>query len=199
MSYLPSRSQVLAPVLALALAAGSSTLLAQPADRSEPAQREDGEAGKGKSARPVTALSVGDMQVQLAAMADRLKADARHVMHLRELARKQKDVIKLTCVNDKAIQLKAQQNIFGAAQLQLTAALTDDQTDRFDLFAQVSVTADSGRKLREEAEACLGEGDLGPSESAVDVTTPDIIDDPTKSDSVFDPNLEPPGYASPYR
>ena len=55
------------------------------------------------------------------------------------------------------------------------------------------------RKLREEADACLGEGDLSPSETDVDVTSPDIVDDPTKSGDIFQPGVEPPSYASPFR
>ena len=120
-------------------------------------------------------------------------------MHLRELARKQKDVIKLTCVNDKLIQLKAQQNIYGAVEVQLQAALAEGQGDRFELFTQATVGADNIRKLREEADACLGEGDLAPCETDVDVSSPDIVDDPTKSGDIFQPGVEPPGYASPFR
>ncbi|HWU90262.1 MAG TPA: hypothetical protein VN253_23520 [Kofleriaceae bacterium] len=202
MRFLPKWS-----ALTLALASGS--LLAQPA--LDPVAQEARESGGGKDGkdgkdgkkkdkqRPIGSLSVEDMQVQLAAASGKTKADARHVMHLRELARKQKDVIKLTCVNDKLIQLKAQQNIFGALELQLQAALADGQGDRFGLFTQVTIGAESIRKLREEADACLGEGDLSPSESDVDVASPDIIDDPTKAGDVFQPGVEPPGYASPFR
>lgn len=194
MKFLPKWS-----TLTLALAIGTGTLSAQPADDAgdtKDAAAKESEATKRKIS---TQLSVEDMQVQLTSTAEKVKNEARHVMHLRELARKQKDVIKLTCVNDKLIQLKAQQNIFGAVQVQLQAALTDGQGDRVELFTQVTVGAENVRKLREEADACLGEGDLSPSESAVDVTSPDIPDDPTKSGDIFDPGVEPPGYASPYR
>jgi hypothetical protein len=32
--------------------------------------------------------------------------DHKHVLHLQALARKEKDVIKLTCINDKLVQMK---------------------------------------------------------------------------------------------
>jgi hypothetical protein len=200
-------------VLTLVLAIGGGSLFAAPGDgddgdgkgKAAKAAR-DGDKGDGKDSkdkkkkeRPVTSLSVEDMQSQLTVAADKIKVDVRHVMHLRELARKQKDVIKLTCVNDKLIQIKAQQNIFGAAQVQLQAALSDGQGDRFALFTQASEDASAIRKLREEADACLGEGDLSPSETDVDYTSPDIVDDPTKAGDVFQSGVEPPGYASPFR
>lgn len=199
MRFLPKWS-----FLTLALAIGGGSLLAQPAldpvakDAGDKADKADKDKSKKDKQKPVSSLSVEDMQSQLTVAADKIKVDVRHVMHVREQARKQKDVIKLTCVNDKLIQLKAQQNIFGAAQVQLQAALTDGQGDRFGLFTQISEGADGIRKLREEADACLGEGDLSPSETDVDVTSPDIVDDPTKSGDVFQPGVEPPGYASPF-
>lgn len=196
MRFLPKWS-----VLTLALASGS--LLAQPADplaKEKDSADKDGKDKKDKKKeKPASSLSVEEMQTQLASASSKIKLDVRHVMHLRELARKQKDVIKLTCVNDKLIQLKAQQNIYGAVEVQLQAVLTEGQGDRFELFTQVSVGADNIRKLREEADACLGEGDLAPSETDVDVSSPDIVDDPTKAGDIFQPGVEPPGYASPFR
>src|SRR5262245_29532380 len=52
-------------------------------------------------------LSVADMQNKSAAMMAQMPEDYRHVLHLKEVAKKGKDVVKLTCVNDKLIQLKA--------------------------------------------------------------------------------------------
>jgi hypothetical protein len=196
MRFLPKWS-----VLILALASGS--LLAQPAVdpiAKEAKEDKDGKDKKDKKKeKPVNALSVEEMQTQLSSASGKIKLDVRHVLHLRELARKQKDVIKLTCVNDKLIQLKAQQNIYGAVEVQLQAVLAEGQGERFELFTQATVGADNIRKLREEADACLGEGDLAPSETDVDVSSPDIVDDPTKAGDIFQPGVEPPGYASPFR
>jgi len=146
-------------------------------------------------------LTPAEMHVRAAAIDLELKEDYRHALSLRERAQKMKDVIKLSCVNDKLVQIKAQMNIAEQATTKLEVALDKGSDDRNTLFVDLTTAGDSVRHLREEAVACLGEPELFKQESGIEVTRPEIPDDPT----VIDPygtdgvvEVEPPGYASPF-
>lgn len=142
-----------------------------------------------------------DMQVESDRINTQVQADYQQVLVLKGKAEKQKDIIKVTCVNDRLVQLKAEMNIADQRRAALKSALERNADDRNTLFADLSSTGDSIRKLREEASACLGEGELYRQESGVEVDKPDIIDDPTGEDPYeTDPTLEvePPGYASAF-
>jgi hypothetical protein len=76
---------------------------------------------------------VAPSKEQMRVDAEATKADNetayRHVVAVKEKAAKQKDVIKLTCVNDRLVQLKAQMNIADQARASLMASLDKDGTD----------------------------------------------------------------------
>jgi hypothetical protein len=112
------------------------------------------------------------------------------------MARKQKDVIKLNCVNDKYVQMKPQTNIFDTYSSELNGALEGNSDTRFTMFADVTVAAENVKKLRQEADVCVGEPELSTSEYPPEVVGPDGIVSP--GDNPFDNGIEPPGYASPY-
>ncbi|MDQ3363877.1 MAG: hypothetical protein M3680_00390 [Myxococcota bacterium] len=135
------------------------------------------------------------MTTESAELQTQVRTDVRHVLHLQEMARKSKDIIKLSCVNDAYIAMKAEANMFDESRLQLEVTLASARDERFTVFTQVSTRANNVRVLREIADRCVGETDL--AESANDYTSPEFPDDPTKGDA-FDPPIEPPGYASPY-
>jgi hypothetical protein len=112
--------------------------------------------------------------------------DARHVQHLQQVARKEKDVIKLNCVNDKLVQIRPQLNMADRA----TGELNGGQKDA---LTQVIESGTAIHKLREAADQCIGEPVLG-DESTNSFTHPPI-NDPTGTNpwtTVF----EPPAYAS---
>jgi hypothetical protein len=131
----------------------------------------------------------GDLDLQV-------KADLRHVHHLQEVARKQKDVIKLNCVNDKLVELKAQANLFDKFHHELETMLTVDSPDRLTVYAGTLEGADSVHKARVGADSCAGEPELA-RESANGFEHPPFADDPTQGNPFQNP-VEPPGYASPY-
>ena len=117
----------------------------------------------------------------------------RHVKILQASARRDKDVIRLNCVNDKLVQIKPQMNIFDQAIRAVENSSESD--DRAALFADVSGASENIRRLREEADQCIGEPTLS-TESRSGFTGPDIPDDPYGDP--FSPPIEPPGYASPF-
>src|SRR4051812_29601661 len=57
------------------------------------------------------AMSVEEMRTQSAAIRASLDGDLRHVLSLRDRTRREKDVIKLSCVNDQLLQIKAKLNL----------------------------------------------------------------------------------------
>ena len=138
-------------------------------------------------------LSLADVQGRVHLLQEQMRADARHVQHLQQLARKEKDVIKLNCVNDKLVQLKPQMNLADTSAAEIEASTDANRMVVFEGFAEA---AENVRRLREEADQCVGEPITQGGESSNSFTGPHAPDDPTKG---FGPTgLEPPGYASPY-
>jgi hypothetical protein len=139
-------------------------------------------------------LSPADLQTRVHLLHEQTRADARHVQYLQQVARKEKDVIKLNCVNDKLVQIKPQMNMADAAESELGGAADGTRIAAFDSVAQA---AENVRRLREEADQCIGESiTQGGSESSNSFTAPTAPDDPTKGSTGKE--LEPPGYASPF-
>ena len=182
------------PVAVLLAAAVTGTLFAQPATSGAAA------ADKIAATDEARKLDAKSMRASVGLMAEQVTTDARQVWHLRELARKQQDVIKLTCVNDQFVQTKAQLNLFDRLRAELEPLLADDRPERFDAYEKVAESARAIRDLREQASACIGEPELSDNTDN-DFNGPDILDDPTQQGEDSFPGLgvEPPGYASPFR
>jgi hypothetical protein len=186
-----SRRKPWALVVAAAVIASSSTYAQSPVPGADPSARP---------AKPVK-LSLPEMVSRADSLQAQIKGDVRHVLHLQAKTRKEKDVIKLNCINDKMVQLKAQVNIFDSAHNMLKAGLEAQASaeDKQETFAEATATADAIKSLRAEADLCVGEPELYKQESSSDVKRPDILDDPTATDP-FGPasGFEPPAYASPF-
>lgn len=175
------------PMITATLLAGH--LYAQPAGSSV-----DLDAHANVTVSGSAVLSPEDMKKQAQDLRNQVRADIQHVQALQAKARKEKDIIKLTCVNDKFIKLKAEANIFDLAHRDLVGVL--DTNDRATVFPRVTVGASDVRKVREEADSCIGEPQLG-KDSENDFSGPEIVDDPTLG-LPFDIAVEPPAFASPY-
>lgn len=122
------------------------------------------------------------------------------VVELQKLARKQKDVIKLNCVNDKLLQVKQLLNIAESSRTDLIESIAqqDDGSAKHE-FSQISIAREKTDGLRNEAEGCIGEElvFLGPTE--VSVEDPGLQDDPTENaDFNWIDVIDPPAYASPF-
>lgn len=142
-------------------------------------------------------MSVVQMGTSQEELSKQVFLDIRHVKHLQAQARKQQDVIKLTCINDKLVQLLAQANLFDKEKSELADFLSTNDDARFNTYELVVDRATRVHKLREEASVCAGEGEIAAASDNL-VNDPDFGIDPTRGDP-FDPGIEPPGYASPFR
>ena len=187
-----SRRKPWVTVLAAAAIASSATYAQSPIPGADPSA---------KPARPVK-LSLPEMVARGETLEVQIKGDLRHVLHLQATARREKDVIKLNCINDKLVQLKAQVNIFDSANASLKAGLESSSSadDKQAAFAEVTSTADAIKSMRAEADICVGEPELYKQESSSDVTRPTIVDDPSATDpfGTGDGTFEAPAYASPW-
>lgn len=147
---------------------------------------------------PGRALTVVEMRASLEKQQSQMAADQREILHLREVAKKNKDVIKLNCINDKLVELKAQQNVADGYAQQLTASLDANSDERFAAYASFDSTSAQIKNLTEQAKACIGEPELYKQESGVEVERPEIPDDPTVNPFGTGVDIEPPAYASPF-
>jgi len=139
-------------------------------------------------------LPAADVRARVQILHDQIRADARHIQHLQQVARQEKDVIKLNCVNDKLVQAKPQMNIVDARQAELESA---GDAERMAVFEVIAQAADSLRRLREESDQCIGEPiTFSGGESSNSFTGPPTRDDPTAG--FGNHPIEPPAYASPF-
>jgi hypothetical protein len=130
---------------------------------------------------------------------DRAEGDEKRVERLKAEARKQKDVIKLNCINDKLLQIKQLLNILEDGLSKLSLAIAGgDEGERYHRYTVIKISGEKIAGLRDEAEACIGEeiSYLGPL--SLNVDEPDVPDDPTEEPPWDNEPIDPPGYASPF-
>jgi hypothetical protein len=144
-------------------------------------------------------ISAADMTVQADGYLAKMRDVLKRVVQLQSIARKQKDVIKLNCVNDKLLQVKQLVNIGEANKTNLDEAIArDDESGRYDFFSNVTIAHEQVVVLGSEAEQCIGEdlSFLGPTETTVEGGNEP--DDPTKGEEPDFPEVELPPVASPF-
>jgi hypothetical protein len=123
----------------------------------------------------------------------------KRVVQLQGIARKQKDVIKLNCVNDKLLQVKQLVNIGEANKTNLEEAVArDDESGRYDFYSNVTIANEQVQTLSAEAEQCIGQdlSFLGPTETTVEGGNEP--DDPTDLGEPDFPSVEPVPVSSPF-
>ena len=145
-------------------------------------------------------ISAAEMSGAAAEYQGKMKEVLKRIVRLQDVARSQKDVIKLNCVNDKLLQVKQLLNIADTASnnLQEAIARNDDDT-RGAEYERLSISDEQVTSLGGEAENCIG-GDLiflGPTQVTVDVPT-ESIDDPTLIKDLGVPSVDLPPVASPF-
>lgn len=181
-------------IAAFAVAISGSLLYAAPEDLPDAKVDIKVDAEAKKPAKPLTAAEISKQSDDLQAQ---MTQDMVHVGRLQARARKEKDVIKLNCVNDKMVQMKAMLNLADDKRSQITDALTLGNGRAPERFADYQSSASDIKKLREEADVCVGVGPDYVGDSKLNISNPGIPDDPTAGNP-FDDGVEPPGYASPY-
>lgn len=148
--------------------------------------------------KPAKPVSAAEMQAGAVRIDAECKADYREMLQLQAQARKQKDVIKLNCVNSRLVEVKAHMNLIDSTNQQLQLALQKNSDERNTLYASMVASQQSIATLRDEARGCVGEPEMFKQEAGgVEVQRPDLPDDPTIGNP-FVNEIEPPAYASPF-
>lgn len=196
--------KVVSRVVFTLLVLGTVTALAQP-DASTPPAAVSGAGSNVPPASKVGApTSPAELTTRTESLSTQMQGDYQQTLRLKDIAKKQKDVIKLNCVNDRLVEMKAELNLADTSKAQITGSTADPSTvsaESSAAFVQLSAKAGRVRELREQAAACIGV-ELTKGESGIEVTKPEIPDDPSNVDPYgVDPSgavVEPPGYASAF-
>jgi hypothetical protein len=141
-------------------------------------------------------ISVEEMRTQAAKYEQGMNEILRRMVQLQEVARKEKDVIKLNCVNDKLAQLKQLMAIADQAKTNLEEAIArNDEESRYHEFGRITIAQQQAGILGGDAENCVGEDltFLGPTQVTVD--EPALPDEPVAGPEF--PVVEPLPIASP--
>ena len=98
----------------------------------------------------------------------KMQTSSTRVRHLLDEARRQKDVVKTTCLSDKLAQIEVATRSARERQTALKAAIARGDTDiRNHEFAVLSVLRQRAEQLDAEANQCVGE-ELGfPGETKI--------------------------------
>lgn len=106
-----------------------------------------------------------------------MRAALKDVLSKLEEARQTKDVVKLTCVNEKLTQIKGLLRISEQSDvaLQESVARRESQTADHE-FTKVTIARQKVDQLRAEAEQCMGQLAFRADENAtIEVETPDYL------------------------
>jgi hypothetical protein len=136
----------------------------------------------------------GGYSDQAAAIKSKMVEDHRYVLTLKAEAIKEKDIIRLNCINDKLVVMLPQMNIADSLLVQIDGSESAEQTT---LYNDLQLAANAVREQREQAAGCANISLIVTESSnlyqGVDVPTPT---DPEPEPGQY---VEPPGYASPDR
>jgi hypothetical protein len=113
---------------------------------------------------------------------DKMKEALTRVNTLAEEARKDKDVIRLNCVNEKLIGIRGMLSIAEASYASLKEAVgRDDADERTHEFTKMQIAFTKASELKAEAESCAGEVTVYFGDTVLDYTVdPDVPpEDPT--------------------
>jgi hypothetical protein len=118
-----------------------------------------------RTARPQQPLKVEEQQLpakeelsRASADLDRMRGWLKDVLQHLEEARKDKDIVKLNCVNEKLTQLKGLVRVAEQSEvaLQEDIAKGDDGNAQHE-YAKIDLATQRAQQLRADAEQCIGQ------------------------------------------
>jgi hypothetical protein len=134
---------------------------------------------------PKVELSATEMDTNVTKIQKQLQEDLLYVTRLQAEVKKKQDVIKLNCINDRLVQLKAQLNIADERGVELRSAMGGDKSKTYGEIVEAGA---NGRRLVEEAKNCAGEPELFREGEGVEVTKPFMPDDLRRALANLDPD-----------
>ncbi len=123
----------------------------------------------------------------------------RDVLDKVEEARKERDLVKLNCVNEKLTQVKALLRIGEQAYVALQEAVARGAEDGAQHeYAKIVIARQRVNELRAEAEQCIGQlAYVVDEKTVVTVETPEGLPDVTTNPPVYQPIVYNPPVLSP--
>ena len=118
----------------------------------------------------------------------------------REKARSNRDIVLLTCLNEKLTQIKALMRVGEQSNVNLQEFLAKDQIEgAMHERRKIGIARENVKRLTLDAETCLGESGANGGKTVVTVERPDFNGDPTGFDKPEDKTIfDTPPSASPY-
>jgi hypothetical protein len=145
-------------------------------------------------------LSPQDMLTQSQTYKTNTMQTTQRLSQMVEEARKQKDVIRLTCLTDKVVQANANMNILDKALISLQDAVgRNDEGSSTHEFTRITIVNQKVQILGAEAEGCVGEELQFVGATKVDVeVSKDVRNDDTSQPATSGTGFERPPVASPF-
>jgi hypothetical protein len=181
-----SASVLLSATLLVSTGVGSSSALAQ-------------EPGSPKT-EPKVDISDKEKLSQAAAMLDRLQGILKDVLKSLEAARREKDVVKLNCVNEKLTQIKGLLRVADQSNVALQEAVAKgDEDSAQHEFAKINIAKQRADQLRADAEQCIGQlAYVVDERTVVTVETPEDLPDAITNPTTLTPvAVNPPVVVNP--
>ncbi len=145
--------------------------------------------------------TMGEMESKADAMVEKMRSTRKYVQNLLEQARKDKDIIKITCLNDKLTQINVSIRTFEDRLVSLRTAGKVGDAEGVNHEYNILVVLDQKvGGLRMEAEACIGESEGYLGKTEISVTTPpgEAEMDPTTFEDIGAEIVERPQPASAF-
>ncbi len=161
---------------------------------------EDEAASAGIDFRKTVTLSPQETLSQAKDYYKKMLETQKRITLLQAKARKDKDVVKLNCVNDKLTQVKGHMVVSDQSMASLTADLAKgDDAGRQHQFTRMTILYQKVVTLGTEAEQCIGEDVSFVGATRVDVEIDPSIPptDPTEPPLPV-PDVQRPPEASPF-
>jgi hypothetical protein len=144
---------------------------------------EEGEEGE-LDIRRRAALTPAQQVAEAGRIEERGVQISRRVMSMLDEARRERDIIRVTCLNDKLTQINAHLRTLESRRANLQEAVTTaDDSRRNHEFTVITVLGQHFRTLEQEANACIGQDifetgttrvvtDIDPAAPEEDLETP---------------------------
>lgn len=159
----------------------------------------DGDAGNIDLRKAIT-MSPQDTLAQAREYYKKMRETQREVLQLQGKAKKDRDMVKLNCVNDKLTQLKGHMAVTDQSLTSLDADIAKgDDAARQHEFTRITILFQKVVTLGTEAEQCIGEdvSFVGATQVDVEVDPSIPAGDPTEPPLPV-PSVERPPEASPF-
>lgn len=160
----------------------------------------EGELANAEAAKPHrTDMYSSAQMLELAPKyGDEMKAAIEHAENVRMLAYQSRDIIRMTCIDDKVAQMKTVISIVEPRYLMLRTFKSEEVVLR-DQFSQISQAHDRVLELAVQIDACMGDNLDAVSAGRIqeEVTPNDTLNDPTRPPTAIQ-QVDRPPEASPY-